>query len=122
MYQVASIFNKYNLHEEADRRHADVNTRNIAELDPNAYNSSATGVLLERFSAVAPDLGVYVQEAGAEKDMIALSQPPGIPLDNILTYAYEPETRGQSRVYILDTGCDVNSFVSYRPKASLPIS
>lgn len=38
------------------------------------------------------------------EDLKVWSQPPGVPLDQILTYAYEDVAPQQSRIYIIDGG------------------
>jgi hypothetical protein len=61
--------------------------------------------------------GPLIQDPVCPIDMRVLSQPRGYTLDEMGTYAYLPEDRKASNnrvmVYIVDTGCDSQSEVSF---------
>lgn len=58
-------------------------------------------------------VGDVIQQATTDPNMKVISQPPGIPLNDITTYAYQDETNiGLSRVYVVDTGSNIQHEVS----------
>ena len=50
-----------------------------------------------------------LQDTNAPDDLRVISQPPGIALADIASYAWQYEAMGFVRVYIVDTGADSTS-------------
>jgi hypothetical protein len=53
---------------------------------------------------------------GATQDMMVISQPPNINLNNINSYAYPDEVSSTIRIYLVDTGVNPNHNVSVAAK------
>ncbi|CZR59163.1 uncharacterized protein PAC_09055 [Phialocephala subalpina] len=89
----------------------------------NTYASFDWEELEKRiFVPPPPPRDDYIQEYGRGQDIIALSQPPPrygpmwpVPkLEDLATFSHEQQPPKQARVYILDSGCDVNSIAYLR--------
>lgn len=53
------------------------------------------------------------QQTPVAASLKVISQPPGVDLSDIVSYAYQTEPLGQVRVYIIDTGANTLAPVSH---------
>jgi hypothetical protein len=59
------------------------------------------------------DTFVIPYDDNLRDDLFLVSQPPGVALTDISSYAYDTETRPVV-VYVIDTGADLTTPVSFR--------
>lgn len=88
-----------------------VNSSSV-DLNPS-FTQRQTTRLPDEHSKRQPALPAAVkQQYPADDELKVFSQPPGFDLKEITTYAYRDELVGEARIYMVDSGVDVNSPVS----------
>lgn len=95
---------------------SDEETLPIQHQKHNTIHSELDGDILQP-RIPSPPNSAFVQETNRKPDIISLSQPPNVnPSTNIATFAHEAEdpTNVQARIYMVDSGCDTNSNVSFK--------
>jgi hypothetical protein len=79
-----------------------------------SWNATGNEDLLE--NRAYGDVLQQTAAMGATQDMMVISQPPLINLNNINSYAYPDEVSSTIRIYIIDTGANPNHNVSVAAK------